>query len=119
MSGVKVAVATKGSDGLEDEVSEVFGKAETFTIVEVENDEVKNVEIKENPGASYEHGSGPIAGKVLLDTGVEAVICGEFGPGAVALLEQDEIFPIKIRAGTKVKRAVTVGEVKILSEGKP
>lgn len=119
MSGVKVAVATKGSNGLEDEVSEVFGKAKTFTIVEIKDDQVKDVEVKDNPGASYEHGSGPIAGKVLLETGVKAVICGEFGPGAIALLEQDEIFPIKVKAGTKVKRAITVGEVKILSEEKP
>lgn len=119
MSVVKVAVATVGSDGLEDKVSGVFGKAKTFTILEIEDDQVRNIEVKENPGASYEHGSGPIAGKVLLEAGVEAVICGEFGPGALALLEQDEITPIKVEEETKVKQAINVGEVKLLSEEDP
>lgn len=119
MSGVKIAVATKGSNGLEDEVSEVFGKAGTFTIVKLDDDQVESVVVEDNPGASYEHGSGPIAGKVLLEAEVEAVICGEFGPGAIALLDQDDITPIKVEAGTKVERAITVGEVRILSEEKP
>lgn len=89
MSGLKIAVATRGHDDLEDEVAEVFSKTNTFTIAKLEDNQVKNIEINENSGASYEHGSGPIAGKVLLEAGVKAVICGEFGPGAVALLEQD------------------------------
>ena len=119
MGGLKLAVATKGSRGLEDEVSNVFGKAKTFTFIELEDDKIKNVEVRENPGASYEHGSGPVAGKVLSETGVKAVICGEFGPGALALLETSKIHPIKVEAGTKVSRAILVGEVKALAKETP
>lgn len=114
MGGLKVAVATEGSGGLEDRVSDVFGKAKTFTIIEFEDDKIRNVEVQENPGASYEHGSGPVAGKVLSEAGVKAAICGEFGPGALALLETSKIHPVKVEAGTKVSRAILVGEVKAL-----
>jgi predicted Fe-Mo cluster-binding NifX family protein len=46
--------------GLNDVVSEVFGKAKTFTLVDVENGEVKDVKVVDNPAASYEYGSGPV-----------------------------------------------------------
>jgi predicted Fe-Mo cluster-binding NifX family protein len=41
MVKLKIAVPTKAYAGLEDVVSEVFGKAKTFTIVEVENGQIK------------------------------------------------------------------------------
>lgn len=115
MGRIKIAVATKGSGGLEGEVSDVYGKAKTFTVIELEDDKIRNVEVRENPGAPYEHGSGPLAGKFLSETGAKAVICGEFGPGALSLLETIKIHPIKVEAGTKVSRAIRVGEVKALA----
>ena len=54
MRKVRIAVATKGRGGLEDSVSEVFGKAKTLTIIDVENGEVKNVQVVDNPAASYD-----------------------------------------------------------------
>jgi len=67
---LRVAIPTKADKGLEDVVSEVFGKAKTFTIVEVEDGQIRNVQVIDNPGASYEYGSGPIAVKSLrCDTG--------------------------------------------------
>lgn len=119
MGGLKLAVATKGSGGLEGEVSDVFGKAKTFTIIELEDDKIKSVEVRENPGSSYEHGSGPLAGKFLSETEAKAVICGEFGPGALSLLKTIKIHPIKVEAGTKVSRAMLVGEVKALAKETP
>lgn len=38
---LKIAVPTKGNGGLEDTVSEVFGKANFFTIVEVSEGKFK------------------------------------------------------------------------------
>ena len=54
---MKVAISTT-SDGLEDKVSEVFGRAESFTIMEVENREIKNVEGVKNEFAEKEGGVG-------------------------------------------------------------
>jgi predicted Fe-Mo cluster-binding NifX family protein len=36
-----IAIATRGYEGLEDTVSNVFGKAKTFTMVNVEDGESK------------------------------------------------------------------------------
>ncbi len=103
---MKVAVASKGLQKLEDEVSEVFGRAKTFTIVEVEDGEVKDVRAVENPAASYDYGAGPIAVKMLADLGVKAVVGSEFGVGIMALLKDMNLKSFKVPAGIKVKQAL-------------
>lgn len=102
MGKLRIAVPTKTHAGLEDIVSEVFGKAETFTIVDVENDEVKNVQVVDNPAASYEYGSGPVAVKTLADLKVNLVMAAEFGPGASGLLEHHNIKRVSVKPNTKV-----------------
>lgn len=101
-----MAVATKGSKGLEDGVSDVFGRAPTFTIVEVEEGQIKNAKVVDNPAASYEYGAGPITTKMLADMGVGVVIAAEFGMGASVLIKDKNIRVVKVRAGTNVSRAV-------------
>lgn len=104
--GKKIAVPTKGHGGLEDFVSEVFGKAKTFTIVEVENGQVRNVRVIDNPAATYKHGSGPVAVKTLVDLGVDLVLAAELGPGASELLEHHNIKRISVKPNIKVADAV-------------
>jgi len=106
MGKLKIAVPTKAYAGLEDTVSEVFGKAKTFTIVEVENDHVKNVRVIDNPAASYDYGSGPVAVKTLADLKVDFVIAAEFGPGASGLLDHHHIRKVSVKPNTKVADAV-------------
>ncbi len=103
---LKVAVATKGSKGLEDEVSDVFGRARAFAVVDVKEGKIKNAKVVDNPAASYEYGAGPIVTKMLAEMKVEVVIAGEFGMGASVLLKDKNIRAIKVRAGTNVCRAV-------------
>ena len=104
--GLKVAVAAKGLKGLEDEVSDVFGRARAFAIVETEGDQIKNVKVVDNPAVSYEYGAGPITTKMLADMGVNVVIASEFGMGASVLLKDKNIRAVKVKAGTNVCRAV-------------
>ncbi|HID60476.1 MAG TPA: dinitrogenase iron-molybdenum cofactor [Hadesarchaea archaeon] len=104
--GLKVAVAAKGIKGLEDEVSDVFGRARAFAIVETEGDRIKNVKVVDNPAASYEYGAGPITTKMLADMGVKVVIASDFGVGASVLLKDKNIRAVKVKAGTNVCRAV-------------
>ena len=101
-----MAVATKGSKGLKDEVSDVFGRARNFTVIEFENDKVKNVKVLDNPAVSYEYGAGPIVTKMLAEMKVEVVIAGEFGIGASMLLGDKKIRAVKVKAGTNVSQAV-------------
>jgi predicted Fe-Mo cluster-binding NifX family protein len=103
---MKLAIPTNGKKGLEDTVSNVFGKAKTFTILEVKNRIVGNVDVAMNPAASYKHGAGPIVVMMLVDKGVNAVAARELGLGAVTLLEHNGIRRFKVEAGVPVRVAV-------------
>ena len=103
---LRVAVATTAHGRLQDRVSEVFGRANTFTIVDVEGDEIKNIEVLENPALSYEHGAGPIVVKMLVDSGVNVVVGAELGPGASALLEQHNVTHIIVKPGIRVNEVI-------------
>jgi predicted Fe-Mo cluster-binding NifX family protein len=98
----RIAVATDGKDGLEDAVSNVFGRARTFTIVDVEDEKIIGVSVLENPALSYRHGAGPIAIKMLIDDGVEVVLANELGVGASDILKQHNIIYIQVKPGTNV-----------------
>jgi predicted Fe-Mo cluster-binding NifX family protein len=102
MRKLKIAVPTKAYAGLEDIVSEVFGKAKTFTIVDVENGQVKKVRVIDNPAASYDYGSGPVAVKTLADLKVNCVMAAELGPGASGLLDHHHIAKVSAKPNTKV-----------------
>ena len=106
MEKLRIAVATTAHGGLEDIVSEVFGRANTFVIVDFEDGEIKDVNVLENPALPYKHGAGPIVVKMLVDSGVKMVIGAELGPGAYALLEQHNVIHIFVKPGIKVSEAV-------------
>ena len=106
MVKARVAIPTKGKGGLEDVVSEVFGRARTFTVADLENGDLRNVKILENPAVSYKHGAGPIVVKMLLDLNVNTVIATEFGPGVSTLLNQHNVKIIRIPAGRSVKESI-------------
>jgi len=103
---IKVAVPTKGGGGLEDVISDIFGRSKTFTIIDMEGEEVGRVEVIQNPAASYKHGAGPIVVKMLVDSGVNVVLAGELGPGSSALLEQHNVTMIKVEPGISVSEAI-------------
>jgi len=75
----------------------------TFTIIDIEDGEVKNIEVLENPAKNMVHGRGPIVGKSLADRGVDIVITGKIGPGASTVLEQLGIKVIVTNPGQKVE----------------
>jgi predicted Fe-Mo cluster-binding NifX family protein len=102
----RIAVATDGKDGLEDVVSNVFGRAKTFTIVDAEDEKIIGVSVLENPALSYHHGTGPIAIKMLIDDGVEVVLANELGVGASDILQQHNIIYISAKPGTNVGEAI-------------
>ena len=102
----RIAVATDGKNGLEDVVSNVFGRARTFTIVDAEDEKIIVVSVLENPALSYHHGAGPIAIKMLIDDGVEVVLANELGVGASDILKQHNIIYIQAKPSTNVGEAI-------------
>lgn len=101
----RIAVATNEKRGLEDVVSNVFGRAKTFTIVDAEDEKITDVRIIENPASTYHHGAGPIAVKMLIDENVEVVLANELGIGASELLKQHNVTIIPVKPGTNVEDA--------------
>ena len=106
MQEIRLAIPTKGDGGMEDVVSDVFGRAKVFTIIDIVGKKVGNVEVVQNPAASYKHGAGPIVVKTLTDKGVNMVVAGEFGPGVSTLLEQFNVSMVEVKRGTGVADAI-------------
>ena len=106
LKNIRVAIPTNGKKGMKDTVSEVLGRAKTFTIIEIKGSAVDNVEVLENPALSYKHGAGPIVVKTLIDKDVNIIIAREFGSGAFELLDQNNIKMLKVKSGITVTEAI-------------
>jgi predicted Fe-Mo cluster-binding NifX family protein len=115
MGKVRVAVPTKAHAGLDDVISEVFGRARTFTIIDIEDGKIISIHTLDNPASSYKHGSGPIVIKTLVDFNVDAVLAAELGLGASELLNYHNIRVILVKPNTRVADAVR-GNLAILEK---
>jgi len=103
---LKVAFATTAHSGLQDVMSTVFGRSNTFTIIDLEGEAVKELKVLENPAISYKHGAGPIVVKMLVDHGVRVVVGPECGLGASSLLEQHRVAHVIVEPGIGVGEAL-------------
>ena len=103
---IRIAVATNGDRGLDDEISEVFGKTKTFTLIEIEDNRIKDVKVINNPGADFRYGSGPIAAKTLIDKKVEVVIASEVGPNVTSILSDHGVRIITVAPRRKVQEVI-------------
>jgi predicted Fe-Mo cluster-binding NifX family protein len=103
---IRLAIPTRKSGGIDDVVSDVFGRTKTFTIIDIEGKEVTNLEVIQNPAASYKHGSGSIAVKTLSDNEVNVVVASEFGPGVSTLLKQLGVAKVEVKRSTRVAEAI-------------
>ncbi len=84
---MKILVATMGKGGLEDVVSPIFGRCATFTIVDIEGEEPKEVKVIPNPYRGNVHGVGIQAAQFAVNERVGAVMAGTFGPNAYGVLK--------------------------------
>ena len=97
--------ATEGEGGLDAKISEVFSRADSITVLDV-NEKVELVKVVENPAKDYKFGTGPIMVKTLVDLGAEVAVGARFGVGASSLLKDKGIRIVTVKAGTKVKDAI-------------
>lgn len=103
---MRIAIPTTGKRKLSNRVADTFSRAPTFTIVTLENLEIKGIEVIENPASTIEQGAGPIAASIIKDHGVDLLISGEMGPGARTILEAFDIKIHKASIGKKVSEIV-------------
>ena len=90
---MKVCVPTYEMKGLDDTVCEHFGRAPTFTVVEIENGSVDTIS---NTGAHF--GGSGLLPEMLSREGVQVMLCGGLGPRAVMMFEEAGI---EVFAGAK------------------
>jgi predicted Fe-Mo cluster-binding NifX family protein len=83
---LRIAFPTRDGKGLDDEIYEHFGHTPYFVIVDVEDGEIKSVEVLPNL-ASEEHGPGDVP-LFLAEQGVNVIICRGMGPRAAAYFQQ-------------------------------
>jgi len=102
----RIAFATNRG-GLDDTLADRFGRAPTFTIVDVDpaTGEIQEVKIVENPGAAAGSGAGVKAAQTLADNNVEVYVGPQPGPNAYAALQHLGIKVITI-TGTTVREAL-------------
>ncbi|MBN1694450.1 NifB/NifX family molybdenum-iron cluster-binding protein [candidate division WOR-3 bacterium] len=87
---MRIAISTDGA-----QVSEHFGRCPSFTIVEIEGNEIKNKEIVNNPG----HHPGFIP-EFLHKKGVNCIIAGGMGRKAAGFFKQYNIDTVVGITGT-------------------
>lgn len=73
----RIAIPSMGTGGLDGERSGHFGHCDVFTMVDVENGEIKNVSIVQNQ--SHVQGGCMVPVNLLADHNVNALIVGGIG----------------------------------------
>ena len=103
--------------GIDDVVTEVFGRAPTFTLVEIEEGKIVSVDVVYNKGLKQTRGAGIAAVQFLVSKNVNALFTGRVGPNAFSALKAASI-KLYRAAGLKVGEAVLKylnGELKEIS----
>jgi len=103
---MKVAIPTETEKGLRDNVSDVFSRAPTFTIITITNGNIEDVHVIKNKAAEMDQGAGPLAARTLKENGVDLILSRDLGPGARNILETIEIKIGSAEPGQKVNDTI-------------
>lgn len=99
-------MASEESRGLQDTVASTYGKCRAFTIIDVRDGSVQDVKIQPNDHASRSVGVGPLVSEMLQKLNVDLTIAGEFGPGALQVLQEVGIKAVAKPPGTTIGEAI-------------
>lgn len=102
----KAGVASQGSGGLDDMVSPIFGRCPSFTIIEIERKDIKNVKVVPNQFVSAPRGVGIAVVQMLANEGVKFILAGRFGPWASSTSNQFGIQMIMVPPGVRIRDAI-------------
>ena len=97
---MKICIPTMGENGLDNLVGEHFGRVPTYTIVNLETNEVKVI-----PNTSEHAGGYGYPPEIMAREGVDAMVCRGLGRRAISMFEQLGI-EVYIGASGTVKDAV-------------
>lgn len=97
---MKVCIPTNSEKGLDDIVGEHFGRVPTYTIVDLEKNDVKVI-----PNTSNHMGGAKNPPEILVEHGVNVMICQGLGRRAIAMF-CDFGIDVYIGASGTVKDAI-------------
>lgn len=100
MKNMKICIPTNGKNGIEETISEHFGRASTYTIVDLDTNEVNVVSNIVNHESGQCHPT-----EVAVKEGIKIVLCAGLGRGALNALTSQGI-DVYIGASGTVKHAV-------------
>ena len=80
---MKICIPTMGESGLDDSVGEHFGRVSTYTIVDLDTDEVKVVS-----NVSHHMGGHSDPPEIMAREGVNVMICQGLGRRAISMFEE-------------------------------
>jgi predicted Fe-Mo cluster-binding NifX family protein len=103
---MRIAIPTTGKRKLTNKVADTFSRAPHFTIVTIEDNQIKTLDVVPNPGEIPERGAGPLAARLLKENQVGLLLTSEVGPGARNILEALEIEIDLVEEGKTVKEVV-------------
>jgi predicted Fe-Mo cluster-binding NifX family protein len=111
---MKICIPTIGENGLDNTVGEHFGRVPTYTIVDVETNEVKVI-----PNTSHHMGGHGYPPEIMQKEGVKIMVCRGLGRRAINMFEEMGI-DVYIGASGTVRDAVAAfkqGNLQKASEG--
>lgn len=100
MISMRICMPTMGTSGLDDQISEHFGRAQSFTLVDTASGKV---EVIANNGEHVCGGGAPV--DRLKAAKPDVIVCGGLGGGAIRMLDSLG-FKVYIGARGTVKDAV-------------
>jgi len=89
---VKIAFASEENNGLDSRLSHHFGRCPYYVFVEVEDDRIKSVEVKDNPYFNS-HVPGAVP-QFIASEGANVIIAGGMGPRAIDLFKRLNVQPV-------------------------
>ena len=99
---MKICIPTMGKGGLDDIVGEHFGRVPTYTIINLETEEVRIV-----PNTSHHMGGQGDPPQIMAKEGVNVMICQGLGRRAINMFE-DLGITVYIGASGTVRDAVNI-----------
>ena len=79
---MKICIPTIGNKGMDDVVGEHFGRVPTYTVVDLDKNEVKII-----PNTSHHMGGHGDPPEIMLKEGVNVMICQGLGRRAIDMFE--------------------------------
>jgi predicted Fe-Mo cluster-binding NifX family protein len=80
---MKICIPTIGESGLKDHVGEHFGRVPTYTIVDLDTEDVKII-----PNTSEHMGGKGYPPEIMAKEGVKVMVCRGLGRRAISMFEE-------------------------------